>query len=474
MRYQVLLTLPLLGCTRCEGDREFSSVEPTEMALTGYERLSIDTREPGLSAVDVDEVRVAGILAYDLVPDGFQITVTVQGAPEAGWSLVSLSSGEDSYILSDRLTYDPPLDPLFDRVVVLGASLGMGVQSGVPVDHGQLHGPAMVLARQLGAWVPPPLLVPDLFRGVEPSDIGPAPDCALPDTTALAASAASESLALMRDPETNEFGFQFGRVDPDIEIRNLSVGGSSVCDVVHGPGDFGELFLSHLVYDPYGELGDEVDSQIAVAQALAPTALVSFDLIDNDLIDMVLGDDLDPSLATPEDEFTACLDEFLAFADTGAEIWVANAPDVNALPAAQQLAARLVADDTHSTDEVATLQAKIRDTVLRYDQILADHAAAYPNVHVVDVYSRVDEVRADGLEVGDQTLHIGMLGGLLSLDGIHFSDTGYAMLADLFVDAIDDDLGLAVPGVDLEAVLAEDPYSPDALAADGLEPGSCE
>lgn len=468
------MALGLLGCRPIDKAGGGDQLSPGELSLTGYEPLRIDASETGERGEAFDAVQVGGIMAYDLDPYEWTLNVTVQGAPEAGPAVVTLSSGEDSYTLDDRLTYDPPLDPIFDRLVVVGASLGMGVQSGVPVDHGQLHGPAMVLARQLGAWNAPPLLVPDLLRGVEPSDIGPPPDCALPDTTALAASAAAASLSKMRDPDTGDFSFAVARVDPDIEIRNLAVGGSRVCDVVHGPGDFGGIFLSHLVYDPYGGLADAVPAQLDVAASLSPTALVSFDLIDNDLIDMVLEADLDPSLATPEDEFTACLDEFLAFADTGAEIWVANAPDVNALPAAQQLAARLVADGTQSADEVATLQAEIRETVQRYDQILVDHAAAYPNVHVVDVFSRVDEVLADGLVVGDQTLRIGMLDGLLSLDGLHFSDTGYAMLADVFVDAINDDAGVGAPNVDLEAALADDPYSPDALAAEGLQPGSCE
>lgn len=472
-----LLAAALLLAPACrpEDKSAVARLSPDTLPLSGYQDLSIDLADLDLEPGAVTAARVGGILAYDLRPEGDTLTVTVQGAPEAGPATVQLWAGDAEITLEQPLTYAEPIDPRFQRLVVVGASLGMGVQSGVPNTHGQLHGPAAVLAAQLGAWVPPPLLVEGLFRQIEPEDLGPPPDCALPDITALAASAAAESMALMRDPDSGEFGFYHARIDPDIEVHNLAVGGSTVCDVVNGPGDFGENFVSALVYEPYDALGETVSqSQLDVALALAPTAVVAFDMTGNDLIDMVLGETLDPSLATPEDEYTACLAEFMGLADTGAEIWVANAPDVNALPYGQQLARRLVSEGTLSSEEVAALQDEISAVVERYNGLLAEAAAPYPNVHLVDVHARVETIRAEGLVVGEETLAIGLLGGLLSLDGLHFSDTGYAMLADTVTAQIAADLGLELPEIDLEAVLAADPYSPDALRAEGLEPGACE
>lgn len=471
----MLLVLLALACHPDDPAVDAISVSPAELSLFGYEAVQIDLSQTELDPAEILSASVGGIAAYDLAPDGEVLTLTVQGAPEAGPAALILEDSAGEHRYEDALFYTAPLDPAFERLVVVGASLGMGVQSGVPNNHGQLHSPAAVLARQLGAYNPPPLLVDDLFRGIEAQDVGAPPDCAVPDVTALAASSASESLALMRDPESGEFGYQWGRVDPDIEVHNLSVGGSGVCDVVNGPGDFGETFLSHLTYEPYAGLGDEVsNSQLDLARAMAPSLLVSFDMTGNDLIDMVLGETLDPSLATPEEEYSACLAEFLTAAADADEVFLANAPDVNALPYAGQLAARLVADGTMSAEQVAALQAEVRATVQRYNSILEEQAAAYPNVHIVDVFSRVDTLRAEGLDAGDEHLEIGLLDGLISLDGVHFSDTGYAMLADLFVGAINGELGTAAPAVDLEAVLAQDPYSPDALRAEGLDPEACE
>ncbi|HZV76543.1 MAG TPA: hypothetical protein VFF63_02150 [Candidatus Babeliales bacterium] len=64
-----------------------------------------------------------------------------------------------------------------------------------------------------------------------------------------------------------------------------------------------------------------------------------------------------------------------------------------------------------------------------------------------------------------------LYGGLLSFDGIHPSDTGYALIASAFIDAINKAYGARVPQVDVEAVYNgtrcktycyPDPYAPHA------------
>ena len=44
----------------------------------------------------------------------------------------------------------------------------------------------------------------------------------------------------------------------------------------------------------------------------------------------------------------------------------------------------------------------------------------------------------------------------MTLDGLHFSDTGYGILANIFLDAIDAELGGVPSRVDLEAVITGD------------------
>jgi lysophospholipase L1-like esterase len=53
-------------------------------------------------------------------------------------------------------------------------------------------------------------------------------------------------------------------------------------------------------------------------------------------------------------------------------------------------------------------------------------------------------------------------GGLFSLDGIHPSNTGYALLAKQFIDKLNSAYGLGIPPIDpqIPAIYASDPYAP--------------
>ena len=51
-------------------------------------------------------------------------------------------------------------------------------------------------------------------------------------------------------------------------------------------------------------------------------------------------------------------------------------------------------------------------------------------------------------------------GGLVSLDGLHPSNTGYAIMANVFIDALNAKYSLGIPDVNLATVYATDPYAP--------------
>lgn len=89
-------------------------------------------------------------------------------------------------------------------------------------------------------------------------------------------------------------------------------------------------------------------------------------------------------------------------------------------------------------------------------------------MHVVDLYALVNEVIHNGVDVSGQHLSGKPFGGLLSLDGMHFSDTGYAIMANAYVDAVNSALGTSIAKVELVTVLANDPYSVEKLRAAGF------
>lgn len=86
----------------------------------------------------------------------------------------------------------------------------------------------------------------------------------------------------------------------------------------------------------------------------------------------------------------------------------------------------------------------------------------------------IAELAESGIDVGGQHLTTGKFGGLLSFDGVHFTDIGYAMLANLFVDTLNDVLATAVPPLDLGRVIESDAGSPASIAAAGLDVSLCQ
>ena len=59
--------------------------------------------------------------------------------------------------------------------------------------------------------------------------------------------------------------------------------------------------------------------------------------------------------------------------------------------------------------------------------------------------------------MGDRRLTTDFLGGLFSLDGIHPTNTGYAIIANEFIKALNHRFHAGIPPVDVEAVLSDDP-----------------
>jgi lysophospholipase L1-like esterase len=101
-----------------------------------------------------------------------------------------------------------------------------------------------------------------------------------------------------------------------------------------------------------------------------------------------------------------------------------------------------------------------------YDQAIAG-AAASTGAALVDIAGTFQTAEADRAQgkpfplPGDTqdtaTLQYG--GGFFSLDGLHPSNTGYAVIANLFIQAFDTKYGLAIPPADIHAIYVADPYS---------------
>ena len=469
-----------VGCQPPEEEPLGPLITPASGPMSGYYPLTLGTKYGGPAVDGIAAVRVGGLATYDLtVLDDDTLSFIVQGQPEAGPVDVELHGDDGVLVLEDAFRYDAPLDPAFERVFSIGASFAQGVQAAVPSQHAVLASPSHGLATQMGAYMPLPQLVPDLFPAMGVDDLGPPPDCEVPLIVSYLAWSAMEALNRMQDPETGIVGYEHARVDPDLVVQNFGVGGFRVREVIHGPDedDFYRQFLAHIVYDPYAEIYDVVPaSPVELVEAADPTLVFSVDLFGNDLIDgYVQGNDIDSSEVTPVEEFRVDLDLTLTrLAATGAQVFVANAPSPGVLPAAAERKRWLMAHGYDTAENIDAELAAIDALAEEFNGILDELAAGHDNVHVVDLSGIVAEVSAEGIAAGDTQVTVERFGGLVSVDGLHFSDTGYAVLTNAFVDTVNETLGTSIPPMDLAAVLAADPFAPDNLRAAGLDVDACE
>lgn len=481
MRRLLILGVGFVFFVACATEEESGVVEPSSGTSTGYYQVRI--QDVALDPASVVDVRFGGIRAYGIEPDGDGFYVTVQGHPEPGMVDLEVDTDAGTEMYPAAFEYLPPRDPAFARIAALGASLSQGVQNGVPTSHGALVSPPAQVAGQLGGYFPRPVFTEGLFPEMELADLGPPPECASPSI----GSHLSKASAGLADIIIN--GFETGRQNPDIEVHNVAVGGAYLSEVLHGvsPDTLGGEFVPRLVYSPYKPL---TQTQLEVIEELKPTLVMSVDLFGNDAIEpLFTGSTIDPQVATPVEEIRSDLSEIVQrLAATGAEVFIANLPRPSLLPLAAQKKRRMIAaavaaaQEAGEDEEQAAIGAEqqadaaimaMDDNAAEYNNVLAMQADQYDNVHVVDTSSLATDLEDGGIEVGETVLTATKLGGLTGIDSLHFTDTGYALLANIMIESINETLGTDAPQVDVASVLDSDKGSPQALREAGFDVSQC-
>jgi len=358
--------------------------------------------------------------------------------------------------------------PDFSRLVVVGDSLSAGFQNGSLLADQQARGYASVVADAVGAALPLPAIAPPGIPNV----------------------------LLLRNPCERDLevapGVSIGRLDPTQQALNLAVPGHDAVEALQLRPNLLFDDLTDLVLGLPGLLGGVAASQVEWAELLAPTTVFLW-LGSNDVLGAALA--ADATLVTPTAAFEAAYGEAIdRLAATGATLVVANVPDVTVIPyliPATELAAAaglpfavvgpalgLAPDDFVTPDALgfaaavlgagkrgplrpglvldAGEVAAIRQAVQAYNAFIAAEAARHGAV-LVDVFALLESIDAGGLDVAGTRITTDYLGGLFSIDGIHPSDTGNAIVADAFVEGINAQLGAALPRIDVAAVALADP-----------------
>ena len=380
----------------------------------------------------------------------------------------------------------------FSRLVVVGDSLSAGFQNFSLLDSQQTHGYASLIAQQAGTSLTLPLVsypgAPNVLSLVSlgpPPVIGPVSgvlpaiprDNPLQQPTNLAVPGVTISQILNQRPNP-------AAVSPVDQLANIVLGFPTPFMVAGAPR-----------------------SQIEQAVALKPTVLIAWAGNNDALLPALTGDF---SRLTQTSDFQTSYKAILdALTATGATIVTANIPDVTevgyfepitqvateaGLPlstvtsmlgvgaqdylrlSAQTQAQKILTGQASGplgvcptpvpglgASEIpcvltASDAAMLRGRVAGYNAAIASEAAAHDAV-LVDIYSLVNTLHSQGIDIDGQQLTTGFLGGLFSFDGFHPTNTGYAVIANRFIDTMNQQLKTQIPDVSLSSIMWLDPFT---------------
>ena len=404
--------------------------------------------------------------------------------PAIGLALTGCSSGNNSgNPLASIQAAQVKNSGNFATTVFLGDSLTAGYQSSSLLDTQQVHGWAPLVAMQAGFNIIQPLIAyPGAPNVLQLVTVGPPPVIAsAPGTTT-------------------------GRNNFAIQVTDLAVPGAFVNDVANtvplANPIAGQQQINQLVLGFPGLGYGQAYSQATFAIKAQPTTIFLWIGNNDALIADLTGS---PASMTSVANFTTQYQTLMSelTTQTSAHLVIGNIPDVTQVPyltpaayilslysqatgiPAANISALLgiVPGDyvtpagtaqinaiLHRTQrppltdagvltaaEVVTVQAQ----VTAFNQVIAATAAA---ATLVDINALFAQVTKSGLTINGYTGTSTFLGGFFSLDGIHPTNTGFAVVANTFIDTMNAAFKTSTADVVLGPIAAADPLWPPNLA----------
>jgi lysophospholipase L1-like esterase len=374
----------------------------------------------------------------------------------------------------------------FATTVFLGDSLTAGYQSGSLLDTQQVHGWAPDVAAQAQFSIVQPLIAyPGAPNVLQLTSLGPPPVIA---------------------PVT---GTTTGRDNFAIQPTDLAVPGAFVNDVlttVPLPNPTaGQQQINQLVLGFPGLGYGQAYSQLQWAIKLQPTTIFLW-IGNNDALvaDLTGTPNSMTSVANFTAQYTSLIQQLSTL--TSAHLVIANVPDVTLVPYLQPAALVLAQYSAVTHQPISALSAllgitagdfvtpqglteinailtntqkppisdagvltaaeaaTVRTQVNAYNQVIAQQAQSVKATQV-DINALFTKIATSGATINGYTGTTGFLGGIFSLDGIHPTNTGYAIVANTFIDAMNTGLGTKIPDVSLGPVAAADPLWPPNIVA---------
>jgi phospholipase/lecithinase/hemolysin len=370
--------------------------------------------------------------------------------------------------------------PGFDKTVVIGDSLSAGFENGSLLDTQQPNGWASLVAKQ-GGWnlVLPLVGPPGIPAVLQLVSVGPPP------------------------VTTQVSGTTKGRDNPTAQPTDLAVPGHLLGDLISRtpvlvPASDEDIITDVVLALPLGDNRSQLDEAIH----LKPTAVFLWIGNNDALVADIAGT---PAAMTPVSTFTQQYQQLMSTlkSQTKATLIVANIPDVTLVPyltPAAEILAELAAAThlpaqeisvllgiqpgdlvnaaglSHVESDVAAVEqgqaptpltdaeflsaaevAQVQSTVSEYNQVIAQQVSASGGI-LIDMHAIIDGLSQTGVTINGYTATTGYLGGLFGLDGIHPTNTGYALIANQYIGAINAALKTSIQQVDVGTVAASDPY----------------
>jgi lysophospholipase L1-like esterase len=410
----------------------------------------------------------------------------------ACWWLAGCSSGSSNTLAAIQKAQAANVGN-FSNTIFLGDSLTAGFQSGSLLDTQQVHGWAPLVAKQAGFNIVQPLI-------------------AFPGAPNVLQLVSVNPLAIMQYCGGTPCVTTTGRDNFATQVTDLAVPGAFVNDVANtipmvNP-TLGQQQINQLVLGFPGLGYGLAQSQLQQAINAQPTTI--FLWIGNN--DALIADSTGmPSSMTSVANFTSQYQAMMQQLTTltPAHLVIGNIPDVTQVPyltpaalvlaqasqetgyptsvlsgilgivpgdyvnptgTAQVLPILTGAQKGPITDagvlsaaEVVTVQAQVNS----FNQVIAQ-AATSAGATLVDINALFKQVSTSGLTINGYTGTTAFLGGFFALDGIHPTNTGYAVVANTFIDTMNSKIGTKIPDVSLSAVAAADPLWPPNLYAPGV------
>ncbi|MCC6550471.1 MAG: hypothetical protein IT279_10410 [Ignavibacteriaceae bacterium] len=374
----------------------------------------------------------------------------------------------------------------FTRYVAIGNSLTAGYQSGALYESGQKYGWAALLAKQTGAsFAMPTYSDPGSggrleIRSLSPFTLVPNAGTGTPTNTTYAAP-------------YNNLGVPGALL---YDVMNATNAGNCASGLAGSPNPFFDLVLRNSAFN--------LGSQFKHAKALSPTFLTLW-IGNNDVLGYATSGGTAPAAPTPFGTFNALYTQLAdSVASLGANVVVANIPSVTDIPFFTTVGGQFVLNGvtkvwavTSSGDTAyvsllptangapnfITLKASTtpptgfskatpfpnsvvldsgevvtaQTAIAQFNGVIQNLATA-KNFGFVDMntafksYVYFPGVSNGQVVDGIRFTNIFVTGGLFSLDGVHPSNQGAAIIANEFIKVINSKFGAAIPRINVATV----------------------